>query len=651
MSKETGLCLSQSLHELLQVLPPKTEEKLVEGVSRCFGRGHFLPEEESTASAATLVRDLLQQLQKDPTRRHFVVDHDNLVTDDAAWLTLASCSSSIANDDDNTNKKKNIPLQWAITTVRSLERGIFEHCYPTDAWKIQHATGPRGSAVVTKRGALVTTDDTSTTSNIQVHQAFFSDMPKCVAATGIQLGTLYPEQCIVRVLRTAPRSSLTQGLTRVLQQPNVPSNVFTLWIRHHETISDLPGMGSYQYRKAATTNHEKNHRQSVLELLTEIVDEDEDAPTSPLAYDFVQASQASLQRCRPQDNKASPPPAIQPNFSFDCPKSKSAIVQETTTSAKDTMETALELPNLERENNNKTVMLSTSTSEVPNSSDGSVEIVSESRIEMNVNTASRNDSTVPVQDNAQLASSNQEVIDNTKGGVGTIPATLIGDKEEDGKESDEAIVAAATQKGDGLAMPREEKASEEAHEQTSKAVVSLLGSSENPTPLTHDPMGLAIALSGTPTASLPVDTRFDDLEILPSLSFDEADTKPSSMSKQSDNEKSSSQVDMEVPADGKVMTSNIEGSNPKETAVLPTETVAVNEQNGASETATCSEPAQAIAQQPNASSARNTKKVRCVGCGTKKAKSDFSNSQLKKKKNHRCLECVRANCLGPAGNQ
>ena len=121
-ASEVGLHLSQSLQQLLESLPDSVEEKLVEGVSKCFGRGHPLPEEAScTKSTEQLIQDFCQQLDKDPSRRHFVVDRDSLVTDDAGWLALARAGGASLSYNNNNNKD-HPPLQWCINTVRSLER-------------------------------------------------------------------------------------------------------------------------------------------------------------------------------------------------------------------------------------------------------------------------------------------------------------------------------------------------------------------------------------------------------------------------------------------------------------------------------------------------------------------------------------------------
>eukprot|EP00977_Amphora_coffeiformis_P008218 scaffold1842_cov148-Amphora_coffeaeformis.AAC.2 len=684
-SKETGLRLSKSLDQLLEVLPSQAEEKLVEGVSRCFGRGHPLPEETSTSATAVLINDFAQQLRKDPSRRHFVVDRDSLVTDDAGWLVAARCAMP------------STPLQWAITTVRSLERSVYDNCYEAE-WKIQHATGPRGSAVVTKRGA----GDSNA-----CHQAFFSDMPSFVAATGKQLGSLYPSQLIVRVLRTAPRSSLNDRLTRILQQPNVRENVFTLWIRHHEAIADLPGLGKYRYNAHVRNTH------SVLELLTDIVEEQEDAnlPSSPLAHDFVQASQAPPQRYRPQATPTSAPPQARA-FSFDN-KTKMTDKDVTKDSAILVTMDAAEGPAKSESTFDSTDGVGTNIPKMFHAPAGTCEVEEfvatakeetkssvpdAAALESPVVLVESKDVDLPTDSSIQAAQEstkiNETPEDSVSGKVDAVflnevdaveqtqvkasPAVTSVDGEEvntmtttsEGSNSDLANVegtepdspAAAEEKSFETRM---EETTDKTEEAQSNKALSLLGSIECPTVFTLEPMGLATVVSAS-TDVYPLDTQYDDLEIAPTWSFDEEDaTLEKTSNVQGDaNPTSPTESKSATPTNPqrKIVEPDAIGTDNQEEVVTAPNAVKLNSKSEIEvddtekeevsvQVAAESETVDPEATQSSvAPSKRQTKKVRCVGCGTKKDRTEFSNSQLKKKKNNRCLQCVRANCLGPSNN-
>lgn len=732
-SKETGLRLSKSLDQLLEVLPGQVDQKLAEATSRCFGRGHPLPEETSTSGTAALIKDFADQIRKDPSRRHFVVDRESLVTDDAGWLVAARCALP------------NSSLQWAITTVRSLERCVYHNCYETE-WKIQHATGPRGSAVVTKRS----TGDPNT-----CHQAFFSDMPKCVAATGKQLGKLHPSQIIVRVLRTAPRSSLNDRLTRFLQQP-LPENVFTLWIRHHESIADLPGLGKYRYKTIDGDKH------PVLELLTDIIEEKEGAnlATSPLAHDFMQASQAPPQRCRrPQsDNpKFAPVTAVAPDtrsFTFDVKPqgdgnpfryaAEIVAVERGETPVK----TASSSESIETSNKSNPEILSssvtareadpllTTTEEQSLSASADDEAkVADAVVDMGIlstgsslEEASTTEDTTAENPNDKVVAS--EPFESTDIGdaltdseIAEVDPHVIPDDEVvihkfttiDGKDGDVVycaenkqarlhskvdtrtlgestenngspvvefgeLEADKTTQEDKTAVSHAEDAkpdsataveenafttplkktvdaTEEVRSNSSRAL-SLLGTPENPTTLTLDPMGLAMAVvSASNEVHTPLDTQYDDLEVSPTFTFDEEDLTPGKVSKSkgygalTPSTEIKDQTETEVASESNARNggvTSIVNSRLESSSRMEQETAGeITSLSNLSEPSTVpSSNSEIVATAEK----RQTKKVRCVGCGMKKPKADFSNSQLKKKKNNRCLYCVRANCLGPANN-
>jgi len=623
-SKETGLRLSQGLDQLLEVLPSHAEEKLVEGVSRCFGRGHPLPEETSTSSTAVLVKDFAQQLRKDPSRRHFVVDRDSIVTDDAGWLVAARCALP------------NMPLQWAITTVRSLERNVYENCYETE-WKVQHATGPRGSAVVTKRGA----GDSNA-----CHQAFFSDMPSFVSATGKQLGSLYPSHLIVRVLRTSPRSSLNDRLTRILQQTNVPDNVFTLWIRHHEAIADLPGLGKYRYHRQVKNKH------SIQELLTDIVEEqeDENLPSSPLAHDFVQASQAPPQRCRPRPPLQSTPKTSAPQtraFAFDVqPKITDNDIEKDTT-----------------------VHVSTNTDEVPAKDKSTTLNVTAVPGKNSPNESPGSVDTCDVKDLVAEATAVEEAKSSTPD-IAEVPELLAELKNAELPIDPILQTSSSKQETAKIDETTEFDAfpSEGIHTVNTTVFTEKDSASKNLEDTRHKSL--------TTSEEKSVNSLYDDLEIAPTFSFDEDDVAPL----ETDNiegyvnptpcTERKNLASTKPEHDTAVLDDN--GPNTQDHVVIKTKVPNIDEKSdefsnverevvvqaawlqAATEAETVPGKTKNLDPELNQSSTaslkRQTKTVRCVGCGTKKDKSDFSNSQLKKKKNTRCLQCVRGNRLGPSNN-
>lgn len=767
-SKETGLRLSKSLVQLLEVLPSQAETKLVEAVSRSFGRGHPPPEEASTKMTASLVRDFVKQLQQDPTRRHFVVDRDTLLTDDSGWLTLVARCSPAQNNSNKDDGNEQPHVQWAITTVRSLERSVFDHCFQVAAggdWRIQHANGPRGSAVVSNKR----------TGEDCCQQAFFSDMPKCVAATGRQLGLLYPKQCVIRVLRTAPRASLTQGLTRVLEQPNVPDNVFTLWIRHHERVQDLPGMGRFRYESVTEA---KNHNRCVLDLLTAIEQDEEDAqrPTSPLAYDFVQASQANFQRCRPDcspsnNNSTSLRSINAPEVSSSQPRQQSDVKIETAPSQVpvNLPDTAalrendnhknsvaqkqigplsiqmpdLSIPEIKSSKEEEQFVDKETVSAKPEESSNDTDPKPPSAETTNDSTCLRNGEELRMSENAKDKLDSLEIpsddtnvqpvlknSDKTPDGRGT-PLVLytsadkatqdIGEKptqsEHETGVTEKGVVDAsslldsddqhkidpAMPAGNDISNIECDKSEEGFHESetnlmselnseeavskkmvsaddggvasdkvdesfltaNSKAFVSsqndalsLLGSPDKPTLLGLDPMGLAMALSLSMEVQ-PEDTQFDDVLIQPTFSFDEdEEVKPAT----------DIVVDTkEACAEDTTTTVGRETATPEQTSSDPQnlaakedikdeEMVVVNHTERATDshrdnTNKDAVPSKTAEQRKSPPSKETKKTVFCVVCQTKKPKTDFSNNQLKKKKNTKCMACVRSNTLGPSNNE
>jgi hypothetical protein len=677
---ETGLRLCASLDGLLESLPAEAEGRLVEQVSRCFGRGHPVPEVSSTAGVSALLHDFVRQLRKDPTRRQIVVDRDSLVTDDAGWLTAAKHSAFTATTKQGSGVP---PLQWAITTVRSLERGIYDHCY-AQGWRIQHATGPRGSAVVTKRGSSSATPSevAEDDEHPPVAQAFFSDVPKYVVTTGRQLAALYPGQIVLRVLRAAPRASLTDGLTGVVQQQEGDS-VFTLWIRHHERV-DLTGMGRYRFATA------KYSQRSVLDLLTAFVDEETPRSTSPVAHDFSQASQAGLQRCRTPSPTLSPPPleggqAQVFRFATTQDEKKTteqddAALEESTgedahteTTGAGSMDSA---PLLAGEN---TTDLSTLAFPLA-AATTSPQSLPKSSLALGL----------PEEVGTSLATtlvaaplvSDPEIVDPMFTEPTIHETKEIPDEKEESAVSthqpiaEEERVEETTFRRNTL-PPFSHTVVESALETTGQTM-SVTPARDQCTELSedviHEP---ASDVSGTTVRSTVMGT--EGLILVMTSSPDVVDetsivgekggsSKMKTIGESPHREKRGPQQKSTVVSN---VSQTVEGTKASASVSLQelTELTAASSSSKEDQTesktskdedglATSAEASSAVSYEsstvpPSLSSccrspSRNAKK--CTGCGTKKPKTSFSNSQLKKKRNARCMECVRSNRLGAADN-
>jgi hypothetical protein len=670
---ETGLRLCASLDGLLESLPAEAEGRLVEQVSRCFGRGHPVPEVSSTAGVAALLHDFVRQLRKDPTRRQIVVDRDSLVTDDAGWLTAAKHSAFTATTKQGSGVP---PLQWAITTVRSLERGIYDHCY-AQGWRIQHATGPRGSAVVTKRGSSSATpcEVAEDDEHPPVAQAFFSDVPKYVVATGRQLAALYPGQIILRVLRAAPRASLTDGLTSVVQQQEGDS-VFTLWIRHHERV-DLTGMGRYRFATA------KYSQRSVLDLLTAFVDEETPRSTSPVAHDFAQASQAGLQRCRTPSPTLSPPPleggqAQVFRFATTQDEKKTteqddAALEESTgedTHTETTGAVAMDAaPLLAGEN---TTDLSTSASPLA-AATTSPQSLPKSFLALEL----------PEEVGTNLATTlvaaplvgDPEIVDP----MSTEPAIHETNEPDEKEEStvsthqpiaEEERVEETTFRRNTL-PPFSNTVVESALETTGQAM-SVTPARDQCTELSEDVIREpALDVSGTPTVMgtdpiiMAMTASPDFVGETSILGEKGGSSKMKKIGQSPDREKRRPKQKLTVVSnvsqavEGTKAPASVSPQGLMELAAAPssskedqTESKTSKDESGL---ATSAEASRAVSYEsstvpPSLSSSPSRKAKKCIGCGTKKPTTSFSNSQLKKKRNARCMECVRSNRLGPADN-
>lgn len=251
LSTKTGIALAgerlmASLSKLLVGIEHRTVEKIkIERINRCFARGN--PESEfdrevggsQTFRHLEIIRDALKH---DPTLRSFVVDNNMLAatnlptrTEDSIWLNLPTWQAQLGIQD----------IQFSCCTVRTIEPTVFLQGFPE--WRIHHGSGPRGFALV---------------SNITKGvSAFFSDQPRHINTEGSRQGEACPDAMILRVFRCAPRPSLRAPIEHVLNQSR-PPNVFDLWIRHHETPTDLPGLGCFKI--------DANAKATLLELLTDV---------------------------------------------------------------------------------------------------------------------------------------------------------------------------------------------------------------------------------------------------------------------------------------------------------------------------------------------------------------------------------------------
>ena len=615
---EFGNQLRTNLEALLTALPDEADARLTDSVSRCFGRGHPPPEVVRTAPTKALLQCFVQQLAQDPKRRHFVVDRDSIVTDDAAWLTLAALDT---------------PIMWSITTTRSLERSVYDTCYAA-GWKVQHAPGPRGTAVVAKA--------TLPYSTTAVQQAFFSDLPRSVAATGTQLGTLYAHQCIVRVLRTAPRASLTQGLMRIYQQPVTP-NVFTLWIRHHEHIDDLPGLGRYRY--GATQKQPPNI--TILDLLT-AVDEDVDnaeRPTSPVAYDFVQASQAGRQRCDP--HKHSLPLSSESNESNNrstttttssSSSSKFTFGAKTEVTEKvegDEKATKAELMPQEPQESSVVGEEKEAAEEVvePQESGATEEEKKSTEVEALTEECKPMESSFGEE--KKESSDKVEVwFDEYEEPVRFVP--IVDETDYDASEELEEMPHSSPEH-----TPQKVPAISPGHTpHPLSAAIENEEEKESKSPVQPISMELAPTVSTNDSAVTP----FDEMEIKPSFSFDEDDISPSTPDIPTEEETHELAVEtLSVPE---------EAEDDKPTT--PREHILSNVDSNQIISTTSQQLEEHPVETPFVEkiqlSTPFVKTVFCVGCSTNKSKVDFSKSQLRKKTNVRCTDCVRANRLGPTMN-